>query len=109
MKRNHSLVIAARKIICDTLDIKSPTPDELIGSMATIPIWDSTNYSSSPNPLYMDALQTFLWENQKIEVPIIPWESYPKRVLRISAQLYNSLPQYEKLAEILKEIKNRDI
>jgi isopenicillin-N epimerase len=38
-----------------------------------------------------------------IEVPIIPWPAPPKRVLRISAQLYNSLPEYERLAEALAE------
>ncbi|HON08172.1 MAG TPA: aminotransferase class V-fold PLP-dependent enzyme, partial [Verrucomicrobiota bacterium] len=109
MKRNHSLAIAAREIICNALDIKTPAPAEIIGSMATIPMWDSVNYNPSPNPLYMDALQTFLWENYKIEVPIMPWENYPKRVLRISAQIYNSLPQYEKLAKILKDIRNKNI
>ena len=34
---------------------------------------------------------------------VISWPVPPKRWLRISAQLYNLLPQYELLAEALKQ------
>jgi isopenicillin-N epimerase len=40
-------------------------------------------------------------ENGNIEVPVIPWPAPPKRLIRISAQLYNSLPQYRQLARAL--------
>jgi hypothetical protein len=33
---------------------------------------------------------------------VIPWPAPPKRLIRISCQLYNSLPQYETLAEVLR-------
>jgi isopenicillin-N epimerase len=46
-------------------------------------------------------LQDQLREKHKIEVPIISWPAPPKRALRISAQLYNSLPQYELLVKAL--------
>ena len=39
-----------------------------------------------------------------IEVPIMPWPHQPKRVLRVSAQLYNSIDDYEKLADALGEL-----
>jgi len=42
-----------------------------------------------------------------IEVPSTPWPAPPKRLLRISSQLYNSLPQYERLASALKIVFNR--
>jgi isopenicillin-N epimerase len=32
---------------------------------------------------------------------VIPWPASPGRLLRVSAQLYNSLPQYERLAAVL--------
>jgi isopenicillin-N epimerase len=37
-------------------------------------------------------------------VPVIPWPAPSKRLLRISAQLYNSLPQYELLAKGAKQL-----
>jgi len=54
------------------------------------------------SPLYLDPLQDRLLEKYGIEVPFIPWPAWPQRLLRISAQLYNSMPQYEQLARALK-------
>jgi isopenicillin-N epimerase len=103
MRRNRALAIAARKIICDSLEIETPCPELLIGSMASIPIPDAKNSRATvPSPI--DALQEELRRVYKIEAPIIPWPDRPKRLLRISAQLYNSLPQYEKLAQAMRKI-----
>ena len=46
-------------------------------------------------------MQDRLREHHRIEVPVIPWPAPPHRLLRISAQLYNSLPQYQALAAAL--------
>jgi len=57
-----------------------------------------------PKPsLFLDPLQDKLLRDYAIEAPIIPWPAWPKRVLRIATQLYNSLPQYERLAGALVE------
>ena len=73
----------------------------MIGSMASVPIPDAVTGEQSKDPLYTDVLQTHLMEKHGIEVPIIPWPAPPKRLLRISAQFYNSLPQYRLLAEAM--------
>ena len=103
MRANHELAVAGRKKLCEALGIEEPTPPELIGSLASVPIQDG---SSAPpkSPLYEDALQQMLFEKHAIEVPIMPWPAPPKRLLRISAQLYNALPQYEALAAALREL-----
>jgi len=49
----------------------------------------------------LDPLQDILLRRDKIEVPLMPWPAPPGRVLRVAAQLYNSLPQYARLAEVL--------
>lgn len=104
MKHNRDLALAGRRVLCSELDIPTPCPDELIGSLASVPIPDANSAKPSKNPLYLDPLQDRLLVEFGIEVPVIPWPAPPKRLLRISAQLYNSLPQYEKLARALKKL-----
>lgn len=104
MQRNRELALAAREIICRALGIEKPCPDEMIGSLASFPIPAARSTEPSKSPLYLDPWQDELMARHKIEVPIIPWPAPPKRLLRISAQLYNSLPQYELLAQAMREL-----
>lgn len=99
MARNRELALAGRRILCEALGIEAPCPDEMIGSIASVPIPDGRSTKPPKTPLYLDALQERLFAKWKIEVPVIPWPSAPKRLLRISAQLYNSVGDYERLAE----------
>jgi isopenicillin-N epimerase len=91
---NRNLTLEARNILCQTLNIPLPCPDEAIGSMASIPL---TNF-----PLTWDKLQAKLIDEFNIEVKVSPWNTNTC-LLRISAQLYNSLDQYHYLAKIIKE------
>lgn len=104
MQQNHAMALAARKIICNTLNINIPCPDEFIGSMASIPLpqeaQDILPITSIP------ALQNILWDRFQIEVPIIIFPQAPKQLIRISAQIYNTLSQYEYLANALNNIIN---
>jgi isopenicillin-N epimerase len=102
MKRNRALALAARKMLCEALQIDSPCPDEMIGALAAVPLDDGKDTKPPRSPLYLDPVQERLLAQYRVEVPIIPWPAPPKRLLRISAQLYNSLPQYERLAVALR-------
>ncbi len=104
MKRNRELALAGRDVLCQTLGIDKPCPDEMIGTLASLPVPDATSDAPSKSPLYLDPWQDELMARHRIEVPVIPWPAPPKRLLRISAQLYNALPQYELLAKGLKEL-----
>jgi len=108
MRRNRALALAARRVLCAASRIDSPCPDEFIGSLASLPIPDSASSEPSKSPLYLDPLQDTLLHKHAIEVPVIPWPHPPKRLLRVSAQLYNSLPQYQKLAGALGAEFGRD-
>ena len=103
MEHNHQLALAARDILCRALRIAPPAPDHLLGSLASVPIPDADAAPASASPLYSDPLQDQLRTEFQIEVPVIPWPAPPRRLLRISAQLYNALPQYERLAHALVE------
>lgn len=91
MAHNRDLAIAAQTTLCEALGIDSPCPVEMIGSMATVPLPDG-----AWEPLY-DALG----DRFNLEVPIIPWYPSGKRLIRISAQIYNHLAEYNYLADAL--------
>jgi isopenicillin-N epimerase len=92
MQQNRNKAIAARHILCQALDIPPPCPDSMLGALATVPLPDGS----------FQALKQLLLEQFKIEVPIVPFPASPQRLVRISAQIYNSLKQYEMLAEALQ-------
>ena len=50
-----------------------------------------------------DPIQGRLFDGWSIEVPVMRWPAPPKRLLRISAQLYNSPEQYSRLAQAIRE------
>ena len=101
MQHNRALVLAARRVLSQALGTKAPCPDEFIGSLASLPLPDTAPTSPSKSPLHLDPLQDQLLHEHGMEVPVIPWPAPPQRLLRVSAQLYNSLSQYEQLAKVL--------
>ncbi|HEV7572329.1 MAG TPA: aminotransferase class V-fold PLP-dependent enzyme [Thermoanaerobaculia bacterium] len=101
MRRNHELALRARDLLCSRLGIETPAPDEMLGSMAAVPLAEGKPYVPT---LYGDSLQDALFYDYAIEVPIHPWPHQPKRVLRVSAQLYNEIGDYAKLADALGEL-----
>jgi isopenicillin-N epimerase len=98
IQRNHDLAIEARNLVCSRLGIAPPLPDDMVGSMISIPLPDSIE----PPTIGHLPLQLLLWEKYRIEIPIYAWPAHPKRVLRFSVQAHNSLEQYAWLAEILR-------
>jgi isopenicillin-N epimerase len=92
--QNHHLVLRARQEIQDHLGLSTPCPDDLIGSMAALNL---ENLTISPTVLYQR-----IWRIHRVEVPLIPWKT-GKTLVRISAQVYNILAEYNFLAKILKE------
>jgi isopenicillin-N epimerase len=101
MATNHALAIAARHRLCEVLGLLPPCPDAMLGSLAVVPLPDG-------NPQW---LQDSLLERYQIEVPIVPYPTPCSRLVRISAQLYNRLEQYDFLATaiaaLLHEEKNQ--
>ena len=100
---NRGLALAARRALCDALDVAPPCPEEMIGSLAAVPLPDGDSVEP-PSPLYNDPLQRTLRERFAIEVPVIAWPAPPRRLIRVSAQLYNRIEQYETLAAALREL-----
>jgi isopenicillin-N epimerase len=91
MARNHALACAARRRLCAALGVPPPCPETMLGSLASVPIPDGLR-----EPLHLA-----LFEKHRIEVPVMAWPAVPRRILRVSAQLYNEMADYERLAEAL--------
>lgn len=104
LSRNHDLTVLARRIVCRTLGIPLPCPDSMIGAMATIPLPDSPE----PEQEGMLPIQQTLWREHGIVIPIYSWPAYPKRVMRLSVQAYNSLDQYLRLANCLRSVLHNE-
>lgn len=103
MDHNHKLALFGRDEVCRALQIDAPCPDHMIGSIASAPLPDST----TPPPasaLADDPLLDELLARFNIEAPIRPWPTHPRRLIRISAQLYNSPDQYQYLAKALQQL-----
>jgi isopenicillin-N epimerase len=100
---NRQLVLRGRDVLCTALGIAPPCPDEMIGSLASLPLPDGDGRPGT-SPLYADPLQDLLLQQFHIEVPVIPWPKPPKRLIRLSAQVYNGDGDYEQLGHALRTL-----
>ena len=102
MASNRALALLGRDRLVTALGIEAPSPDSMIGSMATVPIpVDAT-----------DAAAVALHERlvgERLEVPVLGWPVRAARhaptdpprlvLLRLSAQRYNEPADFDRLAE----------
>jgi isopenicillin-N epimerase len=112
MARNRALVVQGRRLLCGRLGIAPPCPEDMLGALAALPLGpddarigeavSSADASADTTPLAQ--LQTHLLVEHGLEVPFYHWPKPPHGWFRISAQAYNTLAQYERLAEVLAKI-----
>jgi hypothetical protein len=101
-RRNRELALTARRILCAVLDIGESAPESMVGAMAAVPIPPAVGEPAGP--FAFDPLQDELYDRYRIEAPVITWLPGPGRILRVSAQLYNRVEDYESLANVLAEL-----
>lgn len=101
-QRNHKLAVTARRMLCEQWQVEPPCPEDLLGSLAAIPLPE--RFQSVPPAGKIDAEQLRLYDEFGIEVPFNRFGQPERRWLRISAQLYNSLADYEYLAAALDRL-----
>jgi isopenicillin-N epimerase len=100
---NHQLAVGARKLVSSKLDLEVPCPPSLLGSMATLPL--PARFQGRPKSGRIDPEQRRLYDQFGIEVPFFRIGHPEKRWFRLSAQLYNSLADYECLANGLNSVR----
>jgi isopenicillin-N epimerase len=97
MEHNHTQVLAACQMLSQMLEIPLPCPKTMVGSIATLPLPAKQLQSVDHNQLNL-----MLWQQDKIEVPIIPFPDASHYLVRISSQVYNHAEEFERLAKALK-------
>lgn len=106
--RNHALALYARDRLCKVLDAPHPAPDELVGSMAAVPLSIETAGSPVPLDTYDDAWHASLLD-RGFQVPITPWPQRPagpwRRLVRVSVAPYNDRDDIDALADALGELR----
>lgn len=103
-RSNHELAITGRKIVADAVGADTATREDMIGSIASVELPPPDNGSDN----IFDPLMIDLRTKWRVEVPIFTWPDPSRRLLRISAQQYNSVSDYEKLAEALNAELGRE-
>ena len=101
IEKNKNLAIEGRKVICEALGTNPPVPESMVSSMAAVEM--PGNGEVGAMSLEGDPFHNLLLDRYGIQVPVFPWKHHGKRYIRISAQLYNDIGEYEFLAEVLKE------
>jgi isopenicillin-N epimerase len=90
---NHALAWDAARMLSERWGTQFKTPEAMIGSMATIPLplsWGSTKEDAF-------RLRDALLFKDRIEAQVHAWRG--RLWVRISAQIYNEMSDYEYLAE----------
>ena len=90
---NHDLATQARDLLCEALAIDPPAPEEMLGSMAAVPL-------PGESPGMLDPLAAQLREHGFVVAAF----GGSHRVLRVSAHRYNELAEYASLAELLPRL-----
>jgi isopenicillin-N epimerase len=100
---NHRLLREGMALLADDWHVHVDTPDDMIGSMALIPLPNGLPYAADePGRI---KLQRRLWDEFGIEVS--PSFSHNGTIwLRLSAQIYNKLDDYEKLSRAVLALRS---
>ena len=95
-RRNHELCVAGRRLLLEALEQEAPAPESMLGSIASV-VLGPGEACAQRGAFAVDPLQTRLFEEHDVEVPISTWPEAPGRLMRISAQLYNELADMQAL------------
>ena len=105
-ERNRRLALEARRILAEALGVPLPAPDDMLGSLASIPLPPLPGLPpvEATSALGLDPLHEELFR-RGIQAPILACPAHPGRLLRVSAALYNERADYERLAEVLTRLR----
>jgi len=113
IRRNRELALRVRGMLHDSLQLEPTCCEEMVGSLAAVQLPDDPALCPALDPIAshehraivpVHPLQTALLHKFGVQVPVYYWPSAPQKLLRISAQAYNDLGQYERLIAALGKL-----
>jgi isopenicillin-N epimerase len=102
---NQALLRQGMALIEDRWGVRAGTPDAMIGSMGLVPLPDDMPYSADEAGRLQ--LQKALWDSFRIEASM-SFSHEGRKWVRISAQIYNKLEDYEELASAILAMRSPD-
>jgi isopenicillin-N epimerase len=101
MAANRALALKARAAICEALGVSTPAPELMIGAMASVPLPVPAPGSPAAR-LGREELAD--WTRARgVEPWFYDWPPGGGKLVRVSAQLYNTEGQFVRLAGLLAE------
>lgn len=105
--RNRRLALLAREALCEAVEMTPPCPESMIGSLVSVPVRARSLSGADITRLRSLPTAEQLYERlvkEGFETLVMPFPAPPQRVLRVSAQVYNSPQDYERLAAVLPRL-----
>jgi isopenicillin-N epimerase len=101
MATNYALALRARAVICEALGVSAPAPESMLGSMASVPL--PVSGPTTPARI-LGREQLADWMRARgVEPWFYDWPVGRGKLVRVSAQLYNTEGQFVRLASLLAE------
>jgi len=97
MERNRALALEARSLLIERFGATPLGPEDMLGTMAAL-MFPSARWPAA------ETLQRCLLDEHRIQVPIFQLPGRSEFVLRVSANIYNSRADYERLATVLQQL-----
>jgi isopenicillin-N epimerase len=103
MAHNRATALAARDRLRVALAVSPPAPESMIGSLVAMPV--SSAFGPGSVDGERDPLHAALFDRFGLELLVFTWPAFSTRILRVSAQIYNTAADYERLAEALEMLR----
>jgi isopenicillin-N epimerase len=102
-EHNHALAVWTQQMLCERWGVEplSPLDGRLLGSMCTLRLPPPLDRLSVDEAV---RFQRQLYHDEQIEVPVFHWAGAVH--VRPCCQVYNTAPQYERLAETILKWKD---